>query len=368
MTPPVFQPEAYMGSLPIEDHAPMIQAAIHDAERHGGGVVLLSGRNYVIRSEITLAQGGVTLAGVGWGAAHPFPGSWLHVTNPEITPLRIQGDLRRSAVIRDLAIRYDQPAPGPGWRPLDAPFAIDIDRVDDVLIHNVLLYNATRGIRGHHAGRLHLDRVSGQPLLVGLDLDRIFDVPRITNIHFWQFWTQDPIVDAFTKREATGIVAARCDNPHFANVFCLGYFRGMHFRASDQGWTAKFRISQIDCDFCRDGVFVDGPNTTGQITNLTTQGTNLAGSTGLFVQAPGAKVQIANMRVSDAQNNAIRVEGDAETLVAVANLWVDGWDQSRLGFPAVEAVPETQVFLSGARWFFRGGVGPETGGNVVFLG
>jgi len=361
---PFFRPEDYGQPGASPDDAPLIQKAINDAQNCNGGIVLLSGRNYVIKSQISLTSGGIILAGVGWGAGAPFPGSWLHVTNTSITPIKIQGGLRESCILRDFAIRYDQPEPGPGWRPLETPFAIDIDSVDDVLIQNLLLFNTSRGVRGQGAGRLHIDKLFGQPLLVGIELDRIFDVPRINNVHFWPFWSDHESVHLFTQSTARGIISARCDNPHFSNLFFLSYFSGVYFTARDEGATNKFRISQIDCDFCRDALFIDGPGTTGQITNLTTQGTNIPGSTGLFVAAPGAKIQISNLRITAAQHNGVRVQGDADTMVAIENIWIDGWDESNGGFPAVEAVdPGTTIILGRSRWFFGGGAGPMFGGR-----
>jgi hypothetical protein len=367
-TPAFYRPEDYGTPGANPDDSPLIQQAIDAAGQDGGGTVLLAARQYVLRSTLQISSGGVILSGCGWGAGDPFPGSWLHVRNAGIGAIRIAGGLRRSAILRDFAVRYDQPSIAPDWKPLDAPFAVDVDGVDDVLIQNLLLFNVSRGVRGFGSGRLHIEKLFGQPLITGIELDRIFDVPRINNVHFWPFWSGDEVVDRYTKLNATGIVSRRCDNPHFSNLFFLPYFRGLHFTAGGDGVTSKFRISQVDCDFCRDGIYIDGPNTTGQITNFTAQGTGLGGSTGLFVNANGVKVQIGNLRVTDVQTNAVRVQGNTDTMIAIENTWVDGWDRSNQGFPAIEAVnPGTKVTLGKSRWFFGGGAGPQAGGQGQVL-
>jgi hypothetical protein len=372
-SPPFFRPEDFGTPGVGTDDAPLIQKAIKEAESSGGGIVLLSGRSYAIRSPLTLAGGGVILAGVGWGAGKLFPGSWLHVERPDISAIKIQGDLRNSCILRDFAIRYDQPEGAPGWRPLESPYSVDINAVDDVLIQNILLFNVSRGIRGIRTGRLHIDKLFGQPLIVGIELAHIFDVPRINNVHFWPFWSQHESIYEFTTTTAVGIRSARCDNPHFSNLFFFKYLRGIYFTTSDDGPvdengpTNKFRISQIDCDYCRDAVYIDGSNTTGQITNITTQGTDMPGSTGLFVNAQGAKIQIANLRINDAGHNGVRVKGGVGTFVGIENCWIDVWDKSNEGFPAIEAVdPGTTIYIGRSRWFCNGGNGgksPQWGGQ-----
>lgn len=267
MTQPLFyRPEDYGVPGSGLDDAPLIQQAINAAEANNGGTVMLASRQYNVGSTLMLSRGGVTLAGNGWGAGPPFPGSWLHVTEPEICAIRISGAIRNSAILRDFAIRYDPPS-------------------------------------------------------------------------------------------------LRCDNPHFSNLFFLPYFRGLHFGSSLDGSTSKFRVSQLDCDFCRDSLYIDGAKTTGKIVNFTSQGTNLGGSTGMFVNAGRVKMQICNFRVTDVQANAIRVQGN-DSMIAVENTWIDGWSRGGGNFPAIEAVDSgSHVILGKSRWFFGGGGAPITGGN-----
>jgi hypothetical protein len=365
---PIYSPEQFGKSVEGADDAPRIQQAINAAEANGGGLVLLQSRSYNLQSSLILSGGGVVLCGTGWGAGDPFPGTWLHVSNSSASAIRIQGGQRRSVILRDFAIRYDQPPVGEGWAPISSPYSIDINGVDDVLVQNVLLFNVTYGIRGFAAGRLQIDRLFGQPLLVGIELDLILDVARISNVHFWPFWTTDAIVQQFTKLNATGVVSRRCDNPHFSNLFFLAYFRGMQFASGNEGVTSKFRISQVDCDFCRDGIYIDAPNTTGQIVNFTAQGSQLGGSTGLFINGAGVKVQISNFRATDMMANAVRVQGNGDTMLTIENSWVDGWDREVQGYPAIEAVDHgTKVYVGKGRWFFGSGGGPVYGGDGTII-
>lgn len=366
----IFFPETYgiPGNQP--DDAPLIQAALNQAEQSGGGIVQLSGKNYKIYSTLNI-PGGVSLNGVGWGEAPPFTGSYLHVKNANITPILINKGMQESCSLHDFAIRYDQPDPAIlPWSPLNAPYAVDVQGVNSVHISNIFLFNASNGIRGIRSGRLQLDRIYGQTLINGIYLDDVHDALRISNVHFWPFWTfylHNPnlfkTVDDYTVSHASGITLANCDNPHISNVFFYAYKKGINLTASQHGITSKLRISQIDCDYCECGIYVDGAGTTAQVSNFTSQGTNIPGSLGVFINADRAKLQMTNVRISDCQTNGIRIQGN-DSLIMADNIWIESWDQSQQGFPAVEAFDSGSSCILGKTRFFQtnGGIGPYIGG------
>jgi Pectate lyase superfamily protein len=124
------------------DDSEAIQAAVDAAGVQHGGVVWIPPGVYQIRSTITVSNQ-VMIAGCGW---NPWDsggrGSILYVTGHEGSALTILGG---GTVVRDIAIKHDQPSPGPGWSPIHYDYAIHIKQ-SDVWLENILMLNPTRGI------------------------------------------------------------------------------------------------------------------------------------------------------------------------------------------------------------------------------
>src|SRR6516225_3313241 len=111
----------------------------------------------------------------------------------------------------------------------------------------------------------------------------------------------------------------------------------MSFGASSSGVTSKFHLQNIDLDGNQYGIQISGANTTGQMSNVTTQGPNGVGYNGLYITGTGSTVFCANLRITAVQDNAIRIESSAANARLVLNgFWTDGWNLSGAGFPAIE--------------------------------
>ncbi len=338
----------------VHDDAPGIQAAIDAAAMHGGGMVWFPPGLYRLGAGLTVSNQ-VILTGTGWGPPYtPANGSTLYVTDTSFVPLTLKG---RGATMRDMAMYHEQPPPAPGWAPRPYPPAIQIS-ADDVRLENVFLQNPTVGVSMLGAGRVTISRLWGQPLQTGITIDNAQDVIKIDNIHFWPFWDSDPPVMGYLKQNAVAIASYRNDNPHFSNIFALGYNAAFLFGASSHGITSKFRIVNADADICHAGILVPGSGTTGQIANFTCQG---PGTQGIFASGDHVTLQGFNLRVTDFDNNGIRAQGDG-TMLALDNVWVENWDQSGKGFPGLEAASPTATIMVGFTRLFRGSSSPQTGG------
>lgn len=336
------------------DDAPAIQAAINNAAARGGGVVWLPPGLYRLGAGLTVPNQ-VILAGAGWGPPYtPANGSTLYVTSTDFVPVTVKG---RGATLRDLAVFHEQPPPAPTWAPRDYPAAVQIN-ADDVRLENVFLQNPTVGIAMENVGRVTVNRLWGQPLKTGITIDNAQDVIKIDNVHFWPFWHSDAGVMDYLKRSAVAIASYRNDNPHFSNVFALGYNALFLFGASARGITSKFRIVNADADICRAGILIPASGTTGQVTNFTCQG---SGAQGIFVSGDHVTLQASNVRVTDFDNNGIRAQGEG-TVVTLENVWIENWDQSHKGFPAIEAASPGATIMVGFGRIFTGSKSPQTGG------
>ena len=341
------------------DDAPAIQSAIDAAAQAGrngvgGGVVWLPPGLYKLSAGLVVPNQ-IILAGAGWGPPYaPANGSTLYVTRTEFVPLALLG---RGATVRDLAIFHEQPPPAPGWAPRPYPAAVHVG-ADDVRLENIYLQNPTVGVTMLNAGRVTISRLWGQPLQTGISIDNAQDVIKIDNVHFWPFWHSDPPVTDYLKRNAVAIASYRNDNPHFSNIFALGYSALFVFGTSQHGHTSKFRIVNADADICRAGILISGDGTTGQITNFTCQG---PGTSGIFASGSRVTLQVSNVRVTNYDNSGIRAEGDG-TVVSLENVWIENWDQSGKGFPAIEAASPGATVMVGFGRIFSGSRSPQTGG------
>jgi hypothetical protein len=344
--------------------APAIQAAIDAASAGGGGIVWIPSGHFRLASGVS-TRGQVVLAGVGWETGGNN-GSWLHVDDVGFVPLSLAG---RGCIMRDIAIAHDQPVPSSeeDWAPYNYPYAIEV-KADDILLQNLLLLNPTRGISIAAApdasiGRVTLNRIWGQPLREGIRIDNAMDVVKIDNIHFWPFWSPDVIPS--TRKNATAIRSFRNDNPHFTNVFALGYHVGFEFASSAggvaTGCTSRFLMANTGLDGTgEDGVRVTGDNTTGAIANFYNMGDS--GNTGILVSARNVRLQCSNIRLSELRANGIRVDG-AGNFILVSTLWIENWNTSGKGFPAVEVALGNAAYVPRESLFLDGKGAPKTGGR-----
>jgi hypothetical protein len=339
-----------------------IQAAI-DAAGAVGGVVWFPAGTYLIDAGLIIPRQ-VVLDGCGWGPPYtPANGSTLLVRSAEMTPITIKG---RGTTIRNLAMYHIQPDAKEGWAPAAYPAAIRITGCDDVRIENVFLQNPTVGIQSEHSGRVTIERLWGQPLRIGVTVDTSFDVFKMDNVHFWPFWSNQPSVRSYMNENAVAIESLRNDNPHYSNVFALGYAAGFHFGRSSDGITSKFHIVNADIDLSNCGIKIDGAHTTGQISNFTMQG-NDAGAKhlsepGLTITAEHCVVQAANLRITNVGGAGALVSGN-HSYVALQNGWIENWDQEKSGHAAVEAANGASAYV-GAGSIFTGSESPRFAGPV----
>jgi len=348
----------------ISNDSPYIQKAIDNSEVTGGIVWFPPGK-YHLTTGLTVHKQ-VMMQGVGWSNI-PGNGSWLYIDAENFIPITVEPG-GAGTTIRDLAIEHKQPDPSGSmsWQPFNYPYAFEI-HATDCLLHNIQLFNPTRGISirnpGRTIGRVVLDRIWGQPLQEGITIDDAQDAIKIHNIHFWPFWNGNenhPVMD-YVAGNAVAIQSFRNDNPHFSNIFVLGYKYGFHFGSGQVGITSKFRIANADCDFCGVGIQIDGEGTTGQITNWTTQGRQGA-PVGLRIETNRVKVQATNVRVTNYEANGIRIDG-YENMIFLENLLVEDWNMSTAGFPGVEVAAESAVIIGDGSRFEGGNGAPDVGGS-----
>lgn len=307
----------------VANDAPAIQAAIN-ALGSAGGVVNLGARTYRLASAIVVNAGAIRLVGQGFNeGGSPGAGTWLTVDQTNFTPFTFSATAARGSAVVNLAVRQTHSATqDASW----APTAYDwFFRVENCLggvdFDNILLSGINRGIFIRNSGRADLRRIRGQVFTAGIEIDESFDTARLMNIHFWPFWSANNNVVRWQQNNGDAMIFRRVDGIFIDQSFVLGYRTMFRFSSSAAGFTQKFSIGQAYADFVRHGVLVEANGTDGQIDSMTVQcelfnaaGAPLPGSVGIMLNANSSRIQIANLRVDDAEDNAIRLEQHSNRL------------------------------------------------------
>ncbi|MBR0683452.1 hypothetical protein GXW74_23400 [Roseomonas eburnea] len=308
----------------VTNDAPAIQAAIDALAATGGGVLLFGPRPYRIASPVVVSGVAIVLQGAGFtegpGVAS---GTWLTIDATGFTPFTFSGVAARGSAVRDLAVRQQHSAPlDASWAPTAYDFVFRVqDCLGAVDFENVFLCGINRGIWCDNSGRFNIQRLRGQVYTTGIEIDRAYDIGRIHHVHFWTFVTADDDVVRWQQQNQDALVFRRVDGVFLDDIFVLGARSALRFASSASGVTRKFYLGSLYSDFAQYGIWVDGNGVEGQIANATTQGelwnagaTPLTGSSGIRIDGNNARLQIGNLRVDDAESNAVIVNGSGNRL------------------------------------------------------
>jgi hypothetical protein len=256
------------------DDTAAIQKALDTAEsRHGGRVFLPAGK-YHVAGHLSIPPG-VILAGVNEappamcsGADHHNQGSILLATEgkgsadgiPFIT-------LHSVSQITGLIVFY----PEQTTDVIPYPWCVAGDG-DNCSITNCLLVNPYQAVDfgNHAAGRHYINGLYGQPLKTGVLVDQCYDIGRISNVHFWPFWTDTPKVHKYTNENATAFVIARTDWEYMNNCFCIFYHCGYHFLDRGHG-AGNAVLTECGSDISPQSVQVDALETHAGVSFVNSQ-------------------------------------------------------------------------------------------------
>ena len=355
----------------LTDDGPAIQAAIDALKISGGGILQFGARTYRIASPITINGVTVMLQGAGFTESpSEANGTWLKIDQTGFTPFTFSGNMARGSIVRDIAIRQYHSVPSATWAPTDYDYVFRVqDCLGAVDFENILLVAVNRGIWCDNSGRMSIKRLRGQVYTRGVEVDRCYDICRLEHVHFWTFHTNDQNVLAWQQNNQDALVFRKVDGVFLDDIFVLGARSALRFSASSAGVTTKFYGSNIYSDFARYGIWIDGNGAEGRIANMTTQGELLGGggipmpgAAGIQIDANNVRVQIGNLRVDDAESNAIRVNGSNNRLDIFA-FRVEFFNRLNNGSAAIHVAnvvtgTPNQVFLGSPPLLGNGNGGP----------
>ena len=257
------------------DDTNAFQQALNDVGQIGGGIVYAPEGNYLIASHLTIPAATV-LKGVAshvqrhWGDPRTktiFGTTLLAVAdagNENGTPfISLAGD---SSGIEGLQIFY--PNQLPRNPPITYPWTIRCGQkgmsIENNYVKNLLLVNSWKGIDAatYEAPRHWFENIYGQPLAIGITVDQCYDIGRISHIHFWPFWSQEPAIVNWVNNNGITFLFLRTDWEVVEDVFSWGYQTGMAFRASSTG-ACNGQFTDINFDNVDIGIDVSNTQTWG---------------------------------------------------------------------------------------------------------
>jgi hypothetical protein len=149
--------------------------------------------------------------------------------------------------MRDIAVVQAQNANfAQGWTPVNYDWFFRIqDCQGGVDFDNIFLCAVTRGFYCYNSGRTDFRRIRGQVFTSGIEVDAALDVPRMSNIHFWPFWSADTNVMNYQQTQGDALVFKRADGPFIDQAFALGYRSMFRFSQGVSGWRQRqYRLGQ----------------------------------------------------------------------------------------------------------------------------
>ena len=317
-----------------------------------------------LTAPITITGGGIHLEGDGNAsyksssttAANPQgTGSMFHLAHTgKGFIVASGGDSPNGSGMRfsNIGTMRDQPIPTSGaFTPVASDFDFVVENIDTTF-ESVLLLNAYNGIVSSAGTRLTIAGLRGQPLNIGLQIDRSYDVCRLCDIHFWPYWTSNVEVWKWMVANATAIILGRVDNPMLSNIFGIFYRNGILVRntADDStlgpgGTTSFLQGCNVQFDSTQTALFVDSSTSafTAQFTNLIGQGIgasdaligSVGNNSGVVLAGAAAVVDINNLQLTQHKANSIQVTG-INNVLRIANANFTNWNASSSGFPAVD--------------------------------
>lgn len=348
------------GTDPNTDLTTPVQTAFNAPGANGFELYIPAVKNSIRLTAPIVVQHPITVSGAG---AAPYvgalgthgPGSWFQLDHLSVgfSIAGPAGEITSGITFQDVATYRNQPAAAPGWVPLAADYDFVVSNAD-CMLERVMLLNPTKGINhiNGNAGRLTLNHVRGQPFQVGINIDTAYDVFRANDVHWWPFWADLADVNGYTKANLQGIRLQRCDNPYISGYFTIFAQHPIVMSSSVNGVSSRVGITNFGFDgFGNVGLYFE-PSAVGAQVYMTNgyffgaDGTGVNGNAGVNVQAPGALLQLSNVRISSVKQQAI-VAAAAGTVVQVDNLVVENWNQQNAGFSALASGDIGTINVSG---------------------
>lgn len=365
----------------VADNATDIGPALQAAYNANAGCVRIPAGTYLIKTGVVTNGRQPCFVGDSPneavdsvnGVSHT--GTWMHRSSPAFTPFKITGVTGQGGMsgFSNIGFYEDQPSPtGSSFTAAQYPYWIsaqsNLGRID---FDNLNFSNSSACISLVASARTHMTRIMGQPVGTCLYFDQATDVTFIDGIDFWTFWAASgaALTNVFNYNTANvdPIVFARADTPFVGQIFVFGYHSGLKLASSSSGVTTGIKITSLDADASKYGLWVTGNNSQGQIANLRASGGTLtagifqAGSEAYRDDSNSSNISIANFQCFSAGSSCVQLTGTTPGSVSIANAELWSFNQDNNASPALLTTAGGTIKLANP----PGIVNPANGGKLL---
>ena len=249
----------------VTDNTAAFQRALDDAGKANGGIVSVPTGRYSFSGSLAVPKE-VALRGVyvyapshaGIRDKSPEKPDFGSVLLPRANAGQEEGPpfilLQTNASLQGVCIFYpDQNPEGPV--PTPYPYTVAL-RGNNPAIIDVELLNPYNGIDASENQRALVRNIHGQPLHIGVYVNRIYDIGRIENVHWNPWWSTAKDLFEWQKANGVGFLFGKTDWHYVLNTFCFGYNVGYKFIATPDGAT-NGNFLGIGADDCRTSVLIE---------------------------------------------------------------------------------------------------------------
>ncbi len=365
----------------ISDDTVAVQAAIVAAQELGNSLYIEGicrvTATLTITNPIHIYGDGCTadVTTSGGNVAAPIAGSWVFLDHSGVgfycRDDDAVGESKLVARFENIGTYRFHAAPTGGWTP--TAHAEDFRVEFRVHLNNVFMLNPYIGVKVRSSGVLWVDKLYGQPLFTGIELERSADVNNYEDIHFWPFWTQEANVVGYTLDNAVGIRVARCDGLKASNIFTYGYHRTILAQDATgigAGFSG-FSISNVYADKCGGAIEIncDFYEAYGTFSSVLVNADSAVGGSGPGVWIAGtipAQITILGLEVTRAHEEALKVNEGAHVVNVQPNKIKD-WNTLSAGDAAFSAENGATVNLLSLPAFSGGGTQYSAGVSGIII-
>ena len=214
------------------DDTTAFQNALDAASAANGGIVWVPTGNYRIASHLSIPAH-VTLEGV----FRAPPGNYVGNFGSTLLAIEGQGNengtpfiqMSDQSVINGITIFYPEQS---NTSVVAYPWCIR-GANNNCTVMDVLLVNPWQGLDfgTNSCGRHMIQRVYGQPIKMGLFINRVLDVGRVQDVHFWPFWQASGSAADYTAANGIAFKIQRADWEFVSGCFAISYNVGFLFSA-----------------------------------------------------------------------------------------------------------------------------------------
>jgi hypothetical protein len=328
------------------DDTAAFQKALDAAAAQGGGTVLAPRGNYFFAGHLNVPPA-VTLKGI-WESVPAHNGirdrGLPKPTDDGTTFLVTEGagqedgppflTLNTNSTLKGVVLYH--PEQDPQAEPKPYPWAIAL-RGKNPAVLDVELLNAFNGIDASRNERHLIRNVQGQPLRRGVQVDGIYDIGRIENVHFNPWWSTHPAVLKWQMEHGEAFVFGRTDWQYVLNTFCFGYNVGYRFVQTKAG-VCNGNFLGIGADDCYTAMVVEQCAPFGLLV-----------TNGEFVSFHGPDPTMVNITESNTGsvrfvncafwgpcNQIAKISGRGT--VGLSDCTFVQWDSQKSGLPAIRAL------------------------------